>query len=329
MWATDMANRTVDTDWNILSRQEWLAGWQEMLVPGTYERGIFGDLMLPGIACGIQKILLIFNTNPESPHDPIYVVDPRQFNIQPDTDIPIILAYNLSHYESMHPSTDADTRATAELVKEYLGNGYRFDKNDFPFLLGLEDLSHSPTSTGKVKTKKLPTRSQEEATPSKILKVNTEFNHKSRHTDLINKLEDDAGVDLEEIDEFLDSFKSPSPSKPNPVLGHKKDELKRKEKGATSLKEKLSTDKSKHKKTNTLDDDDFEYHTHQRTKLSQDNTNSSKLSDKFTNFQDFDAAAKKSISEEHLYYKLKNKGKEYPILEANGKFICPFCEILV
>jgi hypothetical protein len=27
MWVTDMANRTVDTDWNILSRQEWLAGW--------------------------------------------------------------------------------------------------------------------------------------------------------------------------------------------------------------------------------------------------------------------------------------------------------------
>ena len=41
MWVTDMANRTVDTDWNILSRQEWLAGWQEMLVPGTYEHGIF------------------------------------------------------------------------------------------------------------------------------------------------------------------------------------------------------------------------------------------------------------------------------------------------
>ena len=65
IWVTDMANRTVDSDWNILSRQEWLAGWQEMLVPGIYERGIFGDLMLPGIACGIRKRLLIFNTNPQ------------------------------------------------------------------------------------------------------------------------------------------------------------------------------------------------------------------------------------------------------------------------
>ena len=28
-----------------------------MIVPGAYERGIFGDLMLPGIACGVRKII--------------------------------------------------------------------------------------------------------------------------------------------------------------------------------------------------------------------------------------------------------------------------------
>ena len=27
IWVTDMANRTVDTDWNIHSRQEWITGW--------------------------------------------------------------------------------------------------------------------------------------------------------------------------------------------------------------------------------------------------------------------------------------------------------------
>ena len=92
MWSTDMANRTVDTEWNIYSCQEWLNGWEQMMIPGTYERGIFGDLMLPGIACGIRKFLLIFNTNPESAHDPIYVVDPRLFNVQADSSVPIILA---------------------------------------------------------------------------------------------------------------------------------------------------------------------------------------------------------------------------------------------
>ena len=98
-FVTDMANRTVNTEWNIYSHspQEWIKGWQEMLIPGTYERGIFGDLMLPGIACGIQKYILIFNTSPDAPHDPIYVVDPRKFDVQPDTAIPIILAYNQVH----------------------------------------------------------------------------------------------------------------------------------------------------------------------------------------------------------------------------------------
>ena len=95
-FVTDMANRTVNTEWNIYSHsaQEWFNGWQEMIIPETYERGIFGDLMLPGIACGVQNYLLIFNTSPNSPHDPIYVVDPRKFDVEPDTDIPIILAYN-------------------------------------------------------------------------------------------------------------------------------------------------------------------------------------------------------------------------------------------
>ena len=141
MWVTDMANRTVDTDWNILSRKEWLAGWQGITVPGIYERGIFGDLMLPGIACGIRKLLLIFNTNPQSPHDPIYVVDPRQFNIEADSVVPIILAYNQYHYESLHPHSDADIQATVDLVVEYQDNRYRYSKTDFPLLLGLDEES--------------------------------------------------------------------------------------------------------------------------------------------------------------------------------------------
>ena len=134
IWATDMANRTANSDWNIYSsQQQWLAGWQQMLVPGTYERGIFGDLMLPGIACGIKKTLLIFNTNLQSPHDPIYVVDPRKFSVEADNEIPIVLAYNLSHYESIQPCTETDIQATINLVKEYLENRYRFNRKDLTF----------------------------------------------------------------------------------------------------------------------------------------------------------------------------------------------------
>ena len=109
-WAIDMANRTMYTDYNTLTKEEWLAGWNEMQNPGTYERGIFGDLMLPGIACGTRKYLLIFNTNLDTPHDPIYVVDPTNFNVIPDTDIPVVLAYNMTHYESMEPCTEVDVK---------------------------------------------------------------------------------------------------------------------------------------------------------------------------------------------------------------------------
>ena len=116
-----MANRTLFTDYNIYTNEEWLEGWKQMLVPGAYERGIFGDLMLPGIACGIRKLILIINTNADTPHDPIYVVDPSDFNVMPDSDIPVVLAYNMSHYESMEPCSDGDINN--RIMVQYSNNG--------------------------------------------------------------------------------------------------------------------------------------------------------------------------------------------------------------
>ena len=138
IWSTDMANRTVDSAWNTVGSQAWYKGWKEMSMPGAYERGIFGDLMLPGIACGIKKILLIFNTSMESPHDPIYVVNPTDFDVSPDTKIPIVLAYNMVHYESMEPCSNADIEATINLVKDYQTGSYQFSRKDFPYLFGID-----------------------------------------------------------------------------------------------------------------------------------------------------------------------------------------------
>ena len=92
-FVTDMANRTVNSAWNTMSHREWLDGWREMLQPGTYERGIFGDLFLQGIACGVRKYILIFNTNLSSITNPIYVIDPRSFNVVPDSNIPVFILY--------------------------------------------------------------------------------------------------------------------------------------------------------------------------------------------------------------------------------------------
>ena len=138
IWAKDMENRTINTSLNIYSRQEWRDGWEGMQNPGTYERGIFGDLMLPGIACGVRKYLLIFNTNINTPHDPIYIIDPSNFDVRPDTNIPVVLAYNMSHYESMEPCTDHDTQSTVALVKEYLEGRYRYNRYDLPHLISMQ-----------------------------------------------------------------------------------------------------------------------------------------------------------------------------------------------
>ena len=142
LWMTDMKNRTInDLTWNIYSPLEWESGWNELMESGIYERGLFGDLMIFGIACGLRKIILIFNTSLLSPHDPIYVCDPRRFGVEPDTDIPVILAYNSYHYESMHPVQLRDNRESIKSVTSYLDGTYMFGKKDIPFLVNVEDVT--------------------------------------------------------------------------------------------------------------------------------------------------------------------------------------------
>ena len=139
IWMTDFKNRTVnDPTWNVYSNDQWEMGWKEMMVPGVYERGLFGDLMLFGIACGVKKHLLIFNTNLDSPHDPIYVCDPQRFGVQPDTNIPVVLAYNMSHYESLDPMSPIDVQKTSDLVHSYLTGAYSFGRKDLGFLLNTD-----------------------------------------------------------------------------------------------------------------------------------------------------------------------------------------------
>ena len=136
IWVTDRMNRTLhDETWRIGSEKDWKAGWDELLKSGVYERGLFGDLMLLGIACGLRKFILIFNTSLDSPHDPIYVCDPRKFDVLPDTEVPVVLCYNQSHYESLHPTEESDIVKTVNLVQQYLTGQYSFCKSDLKFLL--------------------------------------------------------------------------------------------------------------------------------------------------------------------------------------------------
>ena len=142
IWMTDMEAKVIDNpDWNSgYSETEIKNGFAQIKVSGVYERDFFGDLILPGIAVGVHKQILIFNTHPDSPHDPISVIHPQAFGGYSDSNIPIILAYNLVHFESMHPLSDEDVEASINLAKSYMDGTYKFSHDDIKNLIAIEAL---------------------------------------------------------------------------------------------------------------------------------------------------------------------------------------------
>ena len=111
IWTTDLMNKVLDgrLPWNPgLTKTQIQEGFREIMESGVYERSYFGDMMMASIACGARKLILIFNTHEMTPHDPVSVIDPCHYGGICDTEIPIVLAYNLVHYESLHPIEQHD-----------------------------------------------------------------------------------------------------------------------------------------------------------------------------------------------------------------------------
>ena len=126
IWTNDMMNRILDKSsaWNPgLTEKQIIDGFTTMMDSGVYEVEFFGDMIMPGIACGIRKRILIFNTNENierTGHNPIAVIDPTNYGGQLDDDTPAIVAYNLVHYESLHTMNKEDIQETIKLVKAYI-----------------------------------------------------------------------------------------------------------------------------------------------------------------------------------------------------------------
>ena len=116
IWTTDMSNRAVNSPWNVFSVEEWREGWRKLSRQGAYEIDFFLDLMLLAIACGLQKYMIL-NTSNTSSDNSYHIIDPMRFNIQPDSHIPLLLAYNTYYYESLPPCTLLDIKASVNLVQ--------------------------------------------------------------------------------------------------------------------------------------------------------------------------------------------------------------------
>ena len=83
---------------------------------------------------------MIFNTNPES-HSPIYVIKAATLaNRSSDIEIPVIMAYDNSHYESLVPNTEEDIRKTIELKNVFLQGQYDKTNEDIPVLRKQNDI---------------------------------------------------------------------------------------------------------------------------------------------------------------------------------------------
>ena len=101
--------------------------------PGTYEYEL-ADLVLPAIAHCTKKDVLIFNTSSQA-HSPVYVIAASMLcNGSANTEIPVCLAYNQVHYETLIPDTDTDIRKTISLKNEVIAQTYSLKMEDISFL---------------------------------------------------------------------------------------------------------------------------------------------------------------------------------------------------
>ena len=144
LWMDNMMERIIlrICPWNLgYTEHQLREGFDKLKMTGVYEIDFFGDMMLGGIACGIRKRILIFNTSDNLLHDPISVVDPQHYDIRikVDNETPIVVAYNNYHYENLHPVDDEDRQETLRLVNSYTNGRYNleygFKKKDIQSLL--------------------------------------------------------------------------------------------------------------------------------------------------------------------------------------------------
>lgn len=110
--------------------------WTNLKCPGNWNVD-YGDLIIYAISRGCKKNIIVFNTSTEA-LSPIYVIQPQTYGGIPDTQIPVLLAYNESHYEHLIPKCIEDEDKTIALVTQYISNNYKYNKKDIPMFISMK-----------------------------------------------------------------------------------------------------------------------------------------------------------------------------------------------
>ena len=124
--------------------------------PGQWNIPFWGDILINAVNYGSKKIWLIFHTWVQGaplPSEPVQVLDPRQWEGGTvDSDIIVCLAFNGSHYESLHPVSQADIELTKQLVQSYRDRTYGNEQWDIKYLISnAEKRCQSPWPTVPVR----------------------------------------------------------------------------------------------------------------------------------------------------------------------------------
>ena len=132
VWMEEIERIAYDNFNGGLTETQWKDGWAKLKESGAYEYTL-GDLVLPGIAHCTHKDILIFNTSPLA-HSPVYVVEVSTFGGSANIDIPVCLAYDQTHYESLVPDSLEDIQKTIDLKNRVLRGDYNMKIQDIPAL---------------------------------------------------------------------------------------------------------------------------------------------------------------------------------------------------
>ena len=101
----------------------------------------FGDLLIPAIACGLKKTVLIFNVDLDSLRDPVTVVNPEMYGVENSSKYPIVIAWGKDHYESIHPAAYEDELKCIELVRSVAAGSYVHNYKDLKRLTDISQLA--------------------------------------------------------------------------------------------------------------------------------------------------------------------------------------------
>ena len=109
--------------------EEWENAWKKLRDSNVWDLEYFGNLAIISCAHSLKKDILVFNTpwktNEAQAHDPVSVISADQFDPtnKKNNEIPIVLAYNGTHFESLIPAEE-DIDKTVDLVKKYKTGDY-------------------------------------------------------------------------------------------------------------------------------------------------------------------------------------------------------------